>query len=61
LITPPLGKCLVVVAALTDTNYWRLASAALPFVVAQLLVLLALAYWPQISLSLPHLAGFSAD
>ncbi|WP_243394620.1 TRAP transporter large permease subunit [Yoonia maritima] len=25
LITPPLGKCLVVVSALTNLNYWRLA------------------------------------
>ncbi|MEZ5676381.1 MAG: TRAP transporter large permease [Thalassovita sp.] len=60
LITPPLGKCLVVVSAMTNTNYWRLAAATLPFIAVQLLVLLALAYWPQISLSLPHLAGFSA-
>lgn len=61
LITPPLGKCLVVVSAMTSTHYWRLAYATLPFIAVQLLVLLALAYWPQISLSLPHLAGFSVN
>jgi tripartite ATP-independent transporter DctM subunit len=61
LITPPLGKCLVVVAALTDLNYWRLAFTALPFVVVQVLLLLALAYWPEISLFVPRLAGFSVD
>lgn len=61
LITPPLGKCLVVVAALTNLNYWRLAWTALPFVMVQVLLLLALAYWPELSLSVPRLAGFSVD
>lgn len=61
LITPPLGKCLVVVSALTELNYWRLAYVALPFVAVQVLLLLALAYWPAISLFVPGLAGFSVD
>lgn len=61
LITPPLGKCLVVVAALTDLNYWRLAYAELPFIAVQILLLLALGYWPELSLVLPRLAGFSVN
>lgn len=61
LITPPLGKCLVVVSALTSLNYWRLAYAALPFIIVQVLLLLALVYWPAISLTLPRLFGFSID
>ncbi|WP_265519721.1 TRAP transporter large permease [Nitratireductor luteus] len=61
LITPPLGKCLVVVAAMTNTNYWRLAYAALPFIAVQILVLLALAYWPEISLALPRVSGFAVN
>lgn len=61
LITPPLGKCLVVVAALTELNYWRLAYVALPFVAVQILLLLALAYWPDLSLTVPRLAGFYVD
>ncbi|MGR3804445.1 TRAP transporter large permease [Marinibacterium profundimaris] len=61
LITPPLGKCLVVVAALTELNYWRLAYAALPFVAVQILLLLALAYWPELTLTVPRLAGFSVN
>ncbi|MCT7378662.1 TRAP transporter large permease [Chelativorans salis] len=61
LITPPLGKCLVVVSAMTETNYWRLAYAALPFIAVQMLVLLALAYWPDISLTLPRLSGFAVN
>lgn len=61
LITPPLGKCLVVVSALTRLNYWRLAYTALPFVAVQVLLLMALAYWPEISLFVPRLTGFSVD
>ncbi|WP_375568850.1 TRAP transporter large permease [Seohaeicola saemankumensis] len=61
LITPPLGKCLVVVAALTNLNYWRLAYTALPFIAVQVLVLLALVYWPSLSLALPRLFGFSVN
>jgi len=61
LITPPLGKCLVVVSALTNLNYWRLAYTALPFVAVQVLLLMALAYWPEISLFVPRLVGFSVE
>ncbi|UWQ94843.1 TRAP transporter large permease [Rhodobacteraceae bacterium M385] len=61
LITPPLGKCLVVVSAMTSINYWRLAYAALPFILVQVLLLLALVYWPAISLALPSLFGFSVN
>lgn len=61
LITPPLGKCLVVVSALSNSNYWRLAYAVLPFIFVQVLVLLALVYWPAISLTLPSLFGFSVN
>jgi TRAP-type C4-dicarboxylate transport system permease large subunit len=61
LITPPLGKCLVVVSALSNLNYWRLAYAVLPFVFVQVLLLLALVYWPAISLTLPRLFGFSVN
>lgn len=61
LITPPLGKCLVVVSALTSLNYWRLARATLPFILVQILLLIALIYFPAISLTLPKLFGFSVN
>ena len=61
LITPPLGKCLVVVSALTSLNYWRLARATLPFIVVQIVLLIALIYFPAISLTLPKLFGFSVN
>lgn len=61
LITPPLGKCLVVVSALTNLNYWRLAWAALPFIFVQILLLAALVYFPAISLTVPRLFGFAVN
>ncbi len=61
LITPPLGKCLVVVSALTQLNYWRLAYAVLPFIAVQILLLLALVNWPGLSLAVPRLFGFSVN
>jgi tripartite ATP-independent transporter DctM subunit len=57
LITPPLGKCLVVVAAITRIDYWRLAIATLPFVAVQIATLLLLVFFPQITLTLPRLLG----
>lgn len=58
LITPPLGKCLVVVAALTSLNYWKLAWAATPFILAQIALLFLIAYFPQLTLALPRAVGF---
>lgn len=59
LITPPLGKCLIVVSAIAGVNYWRLAIATLPFVAVQILTLLVLVLVPEISLTLPKLLGFA--
>lgn len=58
LITPPLGKCLVVVSATVGLNYWRLSLAILPFILVQIVVLLILALFPDISLFLPRMLGF---
>lgn len=61
LITPPLGKCLIVVSALTQLNYWRLAYATLPFIVLQISLLLLMALVPEITLWLPRLLGFNVN
>jgi tripartite ATP-independent transporter DctM subunit len=60
LITPPLGKCLVVTSALTGVNYWRLAWATLPFVAVLIVLLGVLVAFPEITLFLPRLAGLQA-
>ncbi|MFQ3787384.1 TRAP transporter large permease [Halomonas sp. A29] len=61
LITPPLGKCLIVVAAIAKLDYWRLALATLPFIAVQIVTLLMIAFFPEISLSLPRIFGFKVD
>lgn len=61
LVTPPLGKCLVVVSALSSLDYWRLARTTLPFVALQVILLVILILVPDISLSLPRLFGFHVD
>lgn len=61
LVTPPLGKGLVVVSAITGIGYWKLARAVLPFIVVQIVVLLLLVIQPEISLFLPRLVGLSVN
>ncbi|WP_296933519.1 TRAP transporter large permease [uncultured Marinobacter sp.] len=61
LITPPLGKCLIVVAGVANINYWRLAMATLPFLGVQVVTLLFISFVPEISLILPRFFGFKVD
>ena len=61
LITPPLGKCLVVISAIVKLNYWRLAMAVIPFILVQILVLILLTLIPDICLFLPKLLGFKLN
>jgi len=61
LITPPLGKCLVVVSAITSLKYWQLARAAMPFILVQIALLFVLARFPEITLALPRALGFSVN
>lgn len=60
LITPPLGICLIVTSTVTGVPYWQIARAVLPFVTAEIAVLLVLAFVPEISLFLPRLFGLTA-
>ncbi|APE45968.1 transporter (plasmid) [Sulfitobacter alexandrii] len=57
LVSPPLGGCLLIVSTVTGVNYWRLARAVMPFVVAEIIVLGVLVFTPEISLWLPRTLG----
>lgn len=57
LITPPLGGVLLIVSAVSGTNYWKLAWAILPFVIVELLVLGVLILVPDITLAIPRAMG----
>lgn len=57
LVSPPLGGCLMVVSTVTGLDYWKLARAVLPFVVAEIIVLGILIFVPDITLFLPRAMG----
>jgi tripartite ATP-independent transporter DctM subunit len=59
LVSPPLGGCLLVVSAVTGINYWRLARAVIPFVLAEVAVLALLVAFPELSLALPRAFGLA--
>jgi tripartite ATP-independent transporter DctM subunit len=61
LVSPPLGGCLLVVAAVTGTNYWRLARAILPFVAVEIAVLGILIFIPEITLAIPRMMGLVGE
>jgi TRAP-type C4-dicarboxylate transport system permease large subunit len=56
-----IHRCLIVVAAITKVNYWRLALHILPFLAVQLTTLLLLIFFPEISLMLPRALGFQIN
>jgi tripartite ATP-independent transporter DctM subunit len=59
LCTPPLGVCLFTAAPIAQVSYERIAVAALPFIVAELIVLMLITYVPDTILLFPRLFGFA--
>jgi tripartite ATP-independent transporter DctM subunit len=58
MVTPPIGACLIVVSAISGRSYFEVALATLPFVCAEVIVLLIITLFPDISLFLPKMLGF---
>ena len=61
LMTPPVGACLFVLASVTGEKIERIAKALWPFLLAELAVLLLVAYWPDLTLTIPRLFGLTAN
>lgn len=57
LITPPLGGAVMMVSTITGQGYWSLCKRVLPFVVAEIIILLLIALVPELSLYLPRKLG----
>lgn len=57
LITPPLGVCLFVASSVADIDVWPIAKQILPFYVSDIIVLVLIIVYPEISLYLPRQAG----
>lgn len=59
LMTPPVGACLFVLASVTGERIESITRSLWPFIVVELLVLLATAYWDPISLAIPRMLGLA--
>jgi tripartite ATP-independent transporter DctM subunit len=57
LITPPLGGAIMMVASITGQDYWALCRRIMPFVLAELTVLVLIVVFPELSLAVPRWLG----
>jgi len=57
LLSPPLGGVLLILATVVNMDYWRLIRVTLPFLFAEIGVLILLTFNPEISLWLPTALG----
>ncbi|WP_108662880.1 TRAP transporter large permease [Acuticoccus kandeliae] len=55
LMTPPVGACLFVLASVTGEKVEAIARKLWPYILAEVAVLLLVAYWPAVTMSLPRL------
>ncbi|WP_127519775.1 TRAP transporter large permease [Mesorhizobium sp. Z1-4] len=58
LMTPPVGACLFVLSSVTGERIERIAVQLWPFLLAELAILLLIAFWPGLALLLPEWLGF---
>ncbi len=58
LMTPPVGACLFVLSSVTGERIEAIARDLWPFLIAEVLVLLVIAFWSDLTLFIPHLLGF---
>ena len=59
LVTPPLGLCLFIAAPIARETLDRTALAVLPFLLAEIVILLLIAFVPDVTMHVPRLLGFS--
>jgi len=58
LITPPVGLCLYVACGISNISLERISKAIIPFLIAEIIVLLIVTYCPPVTLWLPKVAGY---
>ncbi|OCX66275.1 transporter [Thioclava sp. SK-1] len=59
LLSPPLGAVLLILSTVVNLDYWKLIRVTMPFLAAELVLLVVLTYVPSISLFLPHVLGLN--
>ncbi|MDC5811084.1 TRAP transporter large permease [Vibrio europaeus] len=58
LMTPPIGACLFVLSSVTGAKIESISKELMPFLIGQLLLLFAIAFFPDIVLFIPRLLGY---
>jgi len=53
LATPPLGVCLIVASPIAEVSLERISRSTVPFLLASIVVLFLVTYFPQLSMFLP--------
>lgn len=59
LMTPPVGACLFVLSSVTGEKIEAIARELWPFILAEVVVLVAVAYWEDMTLLIPRLLGLA--
>ncbi|MDR0637483.1 MAG: TRAP transporter large permease [Spirochaetaceae bacterium] len=59
LSTPPVGVCLFAAAPIAGISLERISKAVLPFILAEIVALMALTYIPDLVLLIPRLLGYA--
>jgi TRAP-type C4-dicarboxylate transport system permease large subunit len=57
LMTPPVGACLFVLASVTGERVEAITKSLWPFLIVEVMVLIAIAFWADLTLWVPHLLG----
>jgi tripartite ATP-independent transporter DctM subunit len=57
LCTPPVGTCLFIGCSVGKTSIARVTRPMLPFFGAMFVALMAITYWPALSMALPRVLG----
>jgi len=58
LMTPPVGACLFVLASVTKEKIENITRSLWPFLLAEVLVLILVSYWEDMTLAVPRWLGF---
>ncbi|KEO50925.1 TRAP transporter large permease [Thioclava pacifica] len=57
LMTPPVGACLFVLASVTGEKVEGITKELWPFILAEVAILMLIAFWPSLTLFVPRLLG----
>jgi tripartite ATP-independent transporter DctM subunit len=57
LMTPPVGACLFVLASVTGEKVEAITKELWPFIIAEVLILVLIAFWSDLTLFIPRLLG----